>query len=197
MSYLNKILEMARNNHGMITSSMVDDAGIARMYLKMLVDDKKLEKSVRGVYVLPEVIEDEFVRFQSRYKKGIYSKETALFLHDLTDRTPIAFSMTFPGNYNLTKVKIDGIKADRSNNPYYSLGIIAVLSPSGNKVQVYDIEKTLCDILRPRSNIERSIVNETFKRYLSRNNKNIPKLSKYAKLLKVDAKVRQYLEVLL
>ncbi len=197
MSNLNKILEMARNNNGMLTSRMVDDAGIARTYLKLLVDSKKLEKSARGVYVLPEVIEDEFVRYQSQYKKGIYSKETALFLHDLTDRTPIVFSMTFPENYNLTKVKIDGIKADRANDPYYSLGIVTVLSPSGNNVQAYDIEKTLCDILRPRSKIETSIVNEAFKRYLSRNNKNIPKLSKYAKQLKVDLKIRQYLEVLL
>ena len=35
----------------------------------------------------------------------IFSNETALFLLDLTDRTPNRFDMTFPATYNLTNVK--------------------------------------------------------------------------------------------
>ena len=42
---------------------------------------------------------------QNRFKKGIYSHETALFLWDLTDRTPNRYCMTFPENYNLTNPK--------------------------------------------------------------------------------------------
>jgi len=59
----------------------------------LYLEDKGLiVKSVRGVYILPEVWDDEMFNLQSRFKRGIYSHETALFLWDLTDRTPNAFS---------------------------------------------------------------------------------------------------------
>ena len=47
-----------------------------------------LKKTVRGVYILPEIWEDKFVNLQARLKKGIFFNETALFLWDLTDCTP-------------------------------------------------------------------------------------------------------------
>ena len=95
MSNSNKVLTIAKENNGTVTSAMIQSAGIARQYLKLLVDDGSLEKVSRGVYVLPEVWDDEFFNLQSQFKKGIFSNETALFLHDLTDRTPLAYAMTF------------------------------------------------------------------------------------------------------
>lgn len=197
MTKYDLILEMAKDNNGTVTSSMIQSAGIARQYLKKLVKCEMLERTSRGVYILPEIWEDEFVNLQSRLKKGIYSKETALFLHDLTDRTPLAYSMTFPENYNLSSAKEEGIIASRSKDYIYSLGIEIIKSPSGNEVNVYNPEKTLCDILRPRSGVEVGVIAEAFKRYAMRKDKDIPLLSKYSKLLKVEEKVRSYLEVLL
>lgn len=54
-----------------------------------------IEKSARGVYILPEVWDDEIFNLQNRLKRGIYSHETALFLWDFTDRTPNRYYMTF------------------------------------------------------------------------------------------------------
>jgi len=197
MTKYEDVIKLAKNNNGIVTNALVQENGISRQYLKNMVDRGELEKSARGVFVLPEVWDDEFVNLQSQFKKGIYSKETALFLHDLTDRTPMAYSMTFPDNYNLTKVKNDGILANRIKEPYYSLGILEVQTPTDNFVRAYCVEKTLCDILRPRSNVEVGVISEAFKRYALNSNKNIPKLSDYAKQLKVEKKVRAYLEVLL
>ena len=86
-----KILELTKQNNGIITTAMVVRAGISRGTLKYLSDTGGLEKVQRGVYTLPEVWEDEFVNIQSRFKRGIFSLETALFLCDLTDRTPSKF----------------------------------------------------------------------------------------------------------
>ena len=146
---------------------------------------------------MPHIWEDEIQHIQFRFKKGIYSKETALYLYDLTDRTPIQYSMTFPEDYNLTKVKKEGILASRTKNELYELGQEEILSPSGNTVKVYNIEKTLCDILKPRSGVEIGIIAEAFKRYVKRKDKNIPLLSEYSKIMKVEEKVSSYLEVLL
>lgn len=197
MSKSDEVLKLAYRNNGVVTTTMLKETNVARQYLKILVEEKKLEKVSRGVYILPEEWADEFFTLQSQFKKGIYSKETALFLHDLTDRTPDRFSMTFPNNYNLSQAKKMRINANRAKEEFYSLGIEEVISPTGNLIRVYNMEKSLCDLLRSRSGVETGIIAEAFKRYVASPKKNIPRLSEYAKILKVESKVRLYLEVLL
>lgn len=191
------IISMAKENNGIVTTAMVVAAGFSRGNIKYLVDKGMIEKSVRGVYILPGVWDDEIFNLQNRFKRGIYSHETALFLWDLTDRTPNRYYMTFPANYNLTKPKEENIRCVQCKTALYDLGIEEVATPGGNTVKAYSIERTLCDILRPHSCVDIQIVTEAFKRYAIRSNKNIPILSEYAKILKVEAKLRSYLEVLL
>ena len=105
--------------------------------------------------------------------------------------------MTFPANYNLTKPKEENIRCVQCKGVLYDLGVAEVLTPGGNTVRAYSVERTLCDILRPRSCVDIQIVTEAFKCYATRTNKNIPLLSEYAKNLKVEKKIRAYLEVLL
>ena len=192
-----QIMEMAKNNNGVITTAMVVDAGFSRGILKYLTDKGSLERSSRGVYILPEVWEDEFVNIQSRYKRGIYALDTALFLCDLTDRTPAKFHMVFPSAYNLSNPKRDGIVCSGAREPYYSLGLTEALTPGGNLVRSYCAERTLCDILKPKNHTDVQVVTDAFKRYTSRKEKNILLLSDYAGTLKVEEKLRSYLEVLL
>jgi len=191
------IIKMAKENNGIITTAMVVAAGFSRGNIKYLVDKGMIEKSVRGVYILPEVWDDEIFNLQNLFKKGIYSHETALFLWDLTDKTPNRYHMTFPANYNLTKPKESNIQCVQCKKALYDLGIAEATTPRGNMVSAYNAERTLCDILRTHSHVDIQIVSEAFKHYAIRSNKNIPALSEYAKMLKVDAKLRAYLEVLL
>ncbi len=125
----------------------------------------KLERTARGVYILPEIWEDEFVNLQARFRKGIFSNETALFLLDLTDRTPNRFDMTFPATYNLTNVKKEQIIALTVKKEWYEEGILQVRSPGENNIKVYNMERTLCDILRKRSGVDAGIIVEACKRY--------------------------------
>lgn len=191
------IIKMAKQNNGTVTTAMVVAAGFSRGNIKYLADKGIIEKSARGVYILPEVWKDEIFNLQNRFKRGIYSHETALFLFDLTDRTPNRYYMTFPANYNLTKPKEENIRCVQCKKTLYNLGIAEVTTPGGNVVRAYCVERTLCDILRPHCHVDIQIVTEAFKRYVARSNKNIPALSEYAKILKVEAKLRSYLEVLL
>lgn len=188
---------MATYNNGLVTTAMIVKEGIPRGSLQYLVKQGRIERSARGVYTLPGVWEDEFVVLQNRYKRGIYSLDTVLFLTDLTDRTPIRFNMTFPYGYNLTNPKADDILCRGVMSSLYNLGIVDLLTPSSNIVKGYSIERTLCEILQPRNNTDIQIITEAFKRYTKRNETNIPLLSDFAKLLKVEDKVRSYLEVLL
>ena len=197
MNISDQIIQLARENNGVITTSDLSEKGILRGNLKKLVDTGRLEKTARGVYILPEIWEDEFVNLQARFKKGIFSNETALFLWDLTDRTPNRYDMTFPDNYNVTNAKNEGISCSRVKMEWYKEGEVQKKSPGGNKVIAYNMERTLCDILRKRSGIDTGVITESFKRYTARKDKNIPLLSEYAKIFRVEEKVRRYLEVLI
>lgn len=191
------IMILAKQNNGIITTAMVVAAGFSRGNLKYLTDTGRLERITRGVYSLPEAWEDEFVSLQNRYKRGVFSLETALFLNNLTDRTPNKFNMTFPCSYNLTSPKNAGILCNSSYGQLYSLGKTEINTPGGNIVKVYNAERTLCDILKPRNHTDIQIITDAFKQYTLRKDRNIPMLSDYARLLKVEGKVRSYLEVLL
>ena len=109
MNHSQQILNLAQQNNGIITTEMVVAAGISRGSLKHLVDSGGLERASRGVYTLPGIWEDEFVNLQSRYKRGVFSLNTALFLCDLTDKKKKKYHMTFPNTYNLSGPKAEGI----------------------------------------------------------------------------------------
>ncbi len=197
MGATEEIIKMAKENNGMVTTAMVVAAGFSRGNIKYLVDKGIIEKSARGIYILPEIWDDEIFNLQNRFKRGIYSHETALFLWDLTDRTPNWYRMTFPMNYNLTKPKEENIHCLQCKEGLYEIDITCVSTPGGNKVMAYSMERTLCDFLRPHARVDIQIVAEAFKRYANRSDKNIPLLSEYAKQFKVEKRLRAYLEVLL
>ncbi len=197
MSQAEKILDMARRHHGMVTSAQVSEAGIHRGYLASLLAQGCLERVGRGSYVLPDRLEDAFLTLQSRFKRGVYSLETALYLHGLTDRTPDRFCMTFPAGYNTGAIRKEHVRVNRVKTELHGRGVVEIKTPGGHFVRAYDVERTLCDILKGRSFVDAHIVSDAFKRYVRRRQKNVPRLSAYAKLFRVENKVRAYLEALL
>ena len=160
MDSTTKIIELASQNNGIVTAAMISSAGISRGSLKYLADTGRLDQVSRGVYTLPEVWEDEFVSIQERYRRGVFALDTALFLHDLTDRTPHKFHMAFPYGYNTSSPKAAGILCSCKKEPYYSLGIALVDTPAGNTVRAYNAEKTLCEILKPISHTDIQIITD-------------------------------------
>ena len=197
MNCAGQIMNLAKTNNGIVTSAQVTRAGIHRYYLKMLADQGLLERSERGVYILPTALDDTMFNLQNRYRKGIFSHETALFLLNLTDRTPNGYSMTFPLKYNISAPKTENINCCRVKEEFYEIGIISGKTPCGNTVRLYNAERTLCDILKGRSHVERQFVAEAFKRYTKLNQRDIPRLSEYAGRMHVEKKLCAYLEVLL
>ncbi|HOG44876.1 MAG TPA: type IV toxin-antitoxin system AbiEi family antitoxin domain-containing protein [bacterium] len=196
MDNTKKILNIAIENNGIITSAKVTELGISRTYLSQLVRSGELQKVDRGIYALPEAWEDEFYILQARYPAGIFSHESALFLLSFTDRTPSVITMTFPYGYHAQTLK-GKVIIKKANREFYELGIEEILSPNGHTVRVYSIERTLCDILRGKNAIDIEQNLPAIKKYTNSSEKNIPLLIEYAEKLRVLNKLRKYLEVLL
>jgi len=194
---LSRILQIAEKHNGLVTSRQVSKAGISRGSLKYLADKGLLAHSARGVYTLPQVWDDELFNLQTRFKKGVFSGETALFLHGYSDRTPAKYRMSFPASYNTTMIHADNVVFLRTKESLHKLGVCDVRTPGGNIVRAYNMEKTLCDILKGSSHTDIQLVSDAFKKYAKSENRNIPLLSDYAKKLRVETKLRSYLEVLL
>ena len=104
--------------------------------------------------------------------------------------------MTFPKGYNSPSLKQERIIIKRVVPENYCFGEIELLSPCGNPIRVYDIERKLCDILRG-SGSDIQIIGAAMKKYAASKEKDIHKLMQYADQLRVKPKVMRYMEVLL
>ena len=181
---------------GMITSGQVTAAGLHRSILQELVESGEIYRLGRGLYVRSNAWEDDFYLLQRRYGRGIYSHDTALYLLGYSDRTPAQYTMTFPKGYNSPSLKQERIIIKRVVPENYSFGEIELLSPCGNPIRVYDIERTLCDILRG-SGSDIQVIGAAMKKYAASKERDIHKLMQYADQLRVKPKVLRYMEVLL
>ncbi len=191
---IKKLLESSVD--GIITTELVTSSGLHRSILQKLIESGEIYRFGRGLYVCSDTWEDEFYLLQRKYERGIYSHDTALYLLGYSDRTPAKYNMTFPKGYNSPSLKQENISITRVVPENYSFGIIELRSPCGNPIHVYDLERTLCDILRG-SGSDIQIINAAMKKYATSNEKDIHKLMQYADQLHVKSKILRYMEVLL
>ncbi len=191
------IIDLAKANGGLVTTSQVVGAGIPRARISDMVRAGELERVQRGVYCLADAWEDEFLATQLRFPKGIFSDGTALFLHGYTDRTPLYLTMTFPRSYRATKARESGVEVRTCADEVLGLGLATVRTSYGNEVRTYDLERTLCDVVRGRRVVDVQVVNPAMRQYVRSGARDVQKLLGYARALGVEKKIRNYLEVLL
>lgn len=197
MENIDIIKKLLKKNNGIITAKEVEEIGINSKILTRMIEKGIIERVSRGVYISADTLEDKYFIIQAICKKGIFSHETALYFHDLCDRTPIKYQLTIPSYYNNVLIKDKNYQFFYLKDELYEIGITEMKTPYGNKVKVYDLERTICDIIRNKKKIEIALFADSMKRYAERKDRNAIKLHKYAKLFNVEDEVRKYLEVLL
>lgn len=194
MKYENKILNLFKN--GYLTTKDVTDNNIPRTYLTKLIKENKIERVSRGVYIKKNVLVDEFVVLQSKSKYAIYSNTTALYLHGFSNRIPIRYDITIKSGYKGSLQKADNVNLFYTKNELLDLGVINYKLDSGNIIRVYDIDKTICDIIKNKKKIDAEIFNKAIREYFYSKKKNTLKLYEYAKKMNIYNKVRDTFEVL-
>ena len=188
-----KIKEIINNNNGIITTQILQKNNIHRQYLKNLVDSGYLVKVSRGVYVEPDRDVSEFYIMSQQFKTGIFSHNTALYFYNLTDRTPFILDMTFPSNVRPSN---DMLAPHYINKERFELGLVTKVLEDGTSVRIYNMERTICDLIRDRNKIDTQIFNTALKEYMKRPDKNLNLLYEYAKKFKIHKILKIYLEVL-
>ena len=197
LSYLARLRKILEEQHGMILTSDLVRFGIPRTYLSIMERGGEIERISTGVYKKADSMEDELLSLQARYSVSVYSHETALYLHDLTDRTPLAYSVTVPSGYHTQSLNASGCKVYYVNRKWIDMGVVSLESPHGNRIRVTGLERTMVDIFRSRNRMDIQVVNDALKRYAGRKDQNLDLLYTYARKFSVQQIARQTLEVLL
>lgn len=197
MTQSEMIKKLITANDGMIRTSQVTDVGISKTVLYQYVKENDMEQISHGVYATQDTWIDAMYLVHLRCKQAVFSHETALFFHDLADREPLAYEITVKTGYNPSKLKEDGIKVYTIKKEFLDEGIIMMQTAFGHSVPVYNMERTICDIIRCRNTLEMQASQSALKQYVRRKDKNLRFLMQYAAKFHVDKILRQYLEVLL
>lgn len=197
MSDLKKILQLVQKNDGYITTKEVVDNGLNKMALKRLCDGGMLERVSTGYYTLPNMINDDYYKIISKSKNAIFSYTTALFLHNLSDRTPLYFDVTVPRGYGGVLQEIETVSLHYVDNSVLNIGMEIIKSPFGMNIKCYDVERTICDIIKDKKNMDKEIYSKALKWYVERKDKDLLKLVKYSKILKIEKEVVEIMQVIL
>ncbi len=188
---------MESEQNGMLQLADAAKCGISKPVFYEYVKTHQLYRAAPGIYLSEDAWVDSMYLLHLRFKQAVFSHETALFLHDLTDREPFAYTLTVKTGYNPTGIKKEGVQVFTIKQDLLEIGVTNAETPFGHTVPVYDMERTICDLLRSRSQIEIQTLQTALKQYAARKDKNLRTLMQYAKQFHVEKILRQYMEVLL
>ena len=194
---ISRIKLLLENHGGVIKAGELNSAGIDRLKLYALLSMGILKKEFHGNYVFTDDQPDEYVLIQSRSAKLIYSHATALFLHGMSDRVPHILDITVPQGDNISRIRkmYQNTRFHYCKKDKWDLGIIEAKTPEGYMVKTYDQERCICDIVRDKDSVDMQIYTQVLKGYFS-GKCNAGKLIRYAREFSIEAKIRNYMEVL-
>lgn len=197
MDYITELTAIASEHGGIIEAKIAAQHGISKAMLYKLCKEDKIHRIVKGQYILPDDMQDELLSISKRSDKIIFSHETALFLHGISDRTPFEHTLTAPSGCIPSAAIKAGCKVYYIKPELFDLGRTMLKTPAGNDVQAYDLERTICDVIRSRNKLGTETFLSALKLYAASPKKNLNKLNTYAKQMRVEKVLRGYLEVLL
>ncbi len=188
---------LAQQNGGMLKTADAIRAGVSKPTIAKFVEKNHFDRVMRGVYCSPDTWIDKMYILQMRWPGAIYSHDTALFLHGLTDRDPLSYTVTMKTGTNPTNLSQEGLKVFTVKNELMDLGITTAETPFYHEVKVYNLERTICDIVRSRSAMDAQIFQDALKNYAKMQGKDMLLLLEYARAFRIEKIMKQYMEVLI
>ena len=190
-------IENLVDESGMITTKNVARNNQSKAEYYNYLKENNFEQITRGIYASQDTWVDPLLIAHIRCPKAVISHDAALHYYGLIDREPSTPTLTIYSGYNTSRLKAAGYKVFFVKKEYLDVGKVEVIDFDGNTIPMYDLERTMCDLVRNRSSFEIQDFNTALKSYARKKEKNLTKLFEYAKLLRVENLMRTYMEVLL
>ena len=186
--FTNTMKQIMDANNGMLSTRMIEPLNISRQYLLIMENNNDIEKVSRGIYVSSNTFEDSYFSFQQKYKKAIFSHMNALYFYGMTEEFPYNYTVTVPQKYHVDIVN-KKCNVFYVSDEIYEIGVNEVETPCGNRVRAYDKERCICDIVRSKGRMDPEQVKKSIKQYVQSDDKDMFKLSNYAKRMGVNEEV--------
>lgn len=187
------------NNGGIAKTADFVAEGIQNYEVAAFCKEGFIERIRRGFYQLPhsnQITEEQLL--QELLPQGIVCVESALFHYGYSDFAPREWSVAVPRTASRSVKKIEEfpIKAYYIQKDFLKIGKVED-SFNGITLSVYDRERTICDCFKYRTKLDNETFNKAVNAYAADKNKNLANLSRYAREMKLYAKVMNVMEVLL
>ena len=83
-----KILNIMKENNGILKTSMLKFYNISSKNVQKMAKNDEIERIEKGLYLHPDFLKDEYYILSYRVPKDIFSHESSLYLHKLSDENP-------------------------------------------------------------------------------------------------------------
>lgn len=193
----NILEDLVHADDGVLRVSAATKLGVSAPTIYAFARSRGLQKMAKGIYADANGWHDEMWLTSLRWPRAVFSHHTALLAHSLTDRAPGTMTLTVPSGYNATALRKAGLQVFYIKPDLLEMGRTKVPTPDGHLVPCYDLERTICDVLRSRSHIDPQSLTAAMQGYVRRSDKQLAVLATYAQKLGIGGLVSQYLEVLL
>jgi len=189
----NIIKEKFKNNGNVLTLKQALEEGMTRVTIENLYKNSDIDKLGHGLYGLKDELIDEFYLFQLQYPKTIFSNNTSLFFQNKTERIPTKMDITIYSGYNDKKFR-DFVNVHRCKKELLDMGATEICTPQGQIVKAYNLERTLCDIIKNPKFIDSEVVSKAIKMCIKDKKFDANLMWEYAEKMHIYKKVKIYME---
>lgn len=191
-------VEMIPKDKKIFSMQELKNIGFSQYKVCKLVNEGKLIKLNKSYYENTEYHgEDSDFYYAYVYApRGVICLLSAAVYYNLTTFIPEAVDIAIPRKAKVSTIPDwPQMNVHHYTDERHNLGITTI-KEGKNEFKIYDIEKTVVDIVFYREKVGIEETKEILVNYLRRNDRNLNRLIKYAELMKCDKAMRQYLEVL-
>lgn len=174
------------------------DRGFSQYKVGKLVSEGKLIKLNKSYYENAGYSgeESDFYYTGAFAPNGVICLLSAAVYYNLTAYIPDAVDVAIPRKARVsTQPDWPQLNIHHYTDERHCLGVVTV-KDGKNEFRIYDVEKTVVDIVFYREKVGIEETKEILVNYLQRKDRNLNRLLKYAELMKCGKEMRQYLEVL-
>lgn len=181
---------------GTIRARELERHGIARSYLRQLVERGVLEQAGRGLYTLANADTSEYqtlIESSIRLPHGVICLATALRYHNLTTQNPWKIWMLIEKGKRVPKVDYPPLLVFQASGRSFGDGIETHLL-DGTPVRVTSVAKTVADCFKFRSKIGLDVALEALRECLRERRTTQEDLHHFARICRVERIMQPYIE---
>jgi predicted transcriptional regulator of viral defense system len=191
-----QVLAIARKA-GIIQARDLEKKGIARNYLYSLHKDGLLIKVGRGLYMLPDGIDEQInlIEVAKRVPNSVVCLISALSFYRLTTQLPNEVWLALPRGAWRPRIEYPKLNLTFVSEPAWSSSVL-VNNINGVRVRIYSPAKTVADCFKFRSKVGLDVAIEALRAVWRARQATMEELVEAAKIDRVFRIMRPYLEAI-